>query len=395
VLSRKLSLRSYSQVTGPRVCYRGYQQKEMREISIRQLENLLHFRYYQNNCYFIDPVSVQSLPTYINALQRMVAVSIPRIQEIDLASFCIVDMGPYGHGACSNQNIRPGSILPYHGKLYLKSEIDDVDDMSYILALDGDLVIDAREAGNVTRFFQHLPKKEELEFYGFSDDKIKSSVQLENVSMCVIRRDKHREKVLFNEEEIIKGSPIGYSYGDEYWFERPGPVLFDRLGSEIPRNDYWIKKVKISYHLSDEFIKKNANDTSLALLQKTSEKIVPISTVFDINLLKDLVASNKEVVSLVFPVDSTIELRVYLFRQDLINIIKKAEKDYKYYFSFSEFNSVKKDTCYTWAKFAAVSHDDSKELAVISKKLNKLKREWDDDLGINSTAKRPKRNSAL
>lgn len=163
-----------------------------------------------------------------------------------------------GYGIIANCDIPKGTILcTYAGIIYNTKQVAEDDDYCTTVILPYDNVtsfsanmvqysagISSAIQGNLSRFFQHLPK---------SDPDYPEIIATENLTI-VEAFDKQKELPIayaITTQDIKAGEPLGFDYGSEYW-KRKGvtPEYFTLDGKILPLQLF--KK-----ELGNNFFRKN------------------------------------------------------------------------------------------------------------------------------------------
>ncbi len=188
-------------------------------------------------------------------------------------AFQLVNMGPLGYSLFARNNIKKGSFLffytgeytsetQFQGKdgsyaMYIKDSFFGYEnspiDYDLLSPLFADLrkggIIDATDIGNLSRFAQHLPQKNDLHAeptdFGFGSQFVMLNEDLlESVATCATS-----DSVLLDGLSVVytkaatdyePGDIVGISYGFSYWKGKQiQPELFTRKGETIPYDQYY------------------------------------------------------------------------------------------------------------------------------------------------------------
>ncbi|MBP9722212.1 MAG: hypothetical protein KBD64_03520, partial [Gammaproteobacteria bacterium] len=139
-------------------------------------------------------------------------------------SFVIKYVSPeVGYCAFAGQDIPAGTdIAAYTGMIGEVSKSTSTQQSLYALQVDKDCCIDAAYAGNISRFFCHLPEAQDLASYNFSSVELRESVATSNaahkVSMLSLSGGRVLPCLVLVAKRMIKaGEIIGFDYSLDYW----------------------------------------------------------------------------------------------------------------------------------------------------------------------------------
>lgn len=101
-------------------------------------------------------------------------------------------------------------------------------------------IVDASEAGNITRFIQHLPTLETIKKIKFKE-LVKSDLAIANVRKRVLNVNNIFTEEYYTDTSIDANSILGCEYDPQFWLENI-PFLLTTLGKPIPLELYTYQK---------------------------------------------------------------------------------------------------------------------------------------------------------
>ncbi len=186
----------------------------------------------------------------------------------------LCNMGSFGFGAFARRRIQKGELVAiYSGTITSRDPKVDIPTNDEAIPLSDTLYLSTLKHRGVGSFLQHLPKAKktatvrelidrrianrkvqhrpdenkillEHELYRtkFEDDGIIDNIQTENVTPRFVFCNNILVVCLVAKRVIEAGEQLGYSYGQNYWFERGvPPCYFSKDGSCIPKKQYKIE----------------------------------------------------------------------------------------------------------------------------------------------------------
>lgn len=165
-----------------------------------------------------------------------------------------------GWGIMACEPIKKGSFLAMYAGELLLVEVNNPNqpDASYLLKLNESengrwlLQVDAKNKGNLGRFYQHLPELVEndpntsdivFEDYQFASENIRATVATANIRIHAGLYDRQYLPVIKTTRDIQKGEIIGYDYGHYWRSQKMHPVLFHKNGNIVDSQHYQLRKV--------------------------------------------------------------------------------------------------------------------------------------------------------
>jgi hypothetical protein len=158
----------------------------------------------------------------------------------------VCSMEQVGFGLFALEEIKEGTVIAeYTGKP--TQDINSLNDKTYV---DSDNGIDARFAGNASRFANHLLSRQDLAFYGYEVPRywfgfrsmLEDDVAVANVSLQPFGTEDDKHSALVSIKDIKAYEQIGFDYSESYGYEDSPwpdePCLFDRNGEIISQEGY-------------------------------------------------------------------------------------------------------------------------------------------------------------
>lgn len=237
----------------------------IRKIPITKVEAMTNLTWTETNLLpndtdpqlFLQNISNQ-VPTKPATFQRIVQ----QIKE-NSSKLVLTKMGKYGYGVFSCTDIPANTYIANStGMITLFDKVNpDEESGTYLIQIGKNIVINARKAGNIARFFQHLPSASDttnnnicIDTYKFSQTPMVPGVATANIDFKQFFYKNQIFQFVITNCPISKGDIIGWDYGLGYWSAlKMAPILFFKNGQAIDQSIYKINKAAITVQYMNKF----------------------------------------------------------------------------------------------------------------------------------------------
>lgn len=270
----------------------------IRKIDVTKVESMANFTWTETNVIskeLSSEILMQGTREITTAKPAAFQRMVQQIKE-NSSKLVLTKMGKYGHGVFSCADIPANTFIASStGTLTsIDSLISEQDSGAYSININNTVAINARNNGNIARFFQHLPSASsksddgtQLDFYTFTDASIKPKVAIQNIQLKQFLYKNQMVIFVMTTCPITKFDMLGWDYGPAYWKTLElTPVLFFKNGQNIDQSAYKMNYISVHVRYSDsaiaasmslEYIEKQFQNKGEIVMAPDDEILVTVS----------------------------------------------------------------------------------------------------------------------